>query len=410
MMVETTDVEVPIETSQDVIDRIEYDPTDLVGMVTSLNSRITTLQMQNSEFQARLLEAMTLNKELHNQLLALKKHIEDSTKPPLFLASVLEVNGDEALIRQHGNNQEWLIERGEHAPEVGARVAVNNDLKIIRTLPMSLDERALVMEMCDDPGVTYEVIGGLVEQIQDVRETVELPLTSPELFESVGVEPPRGVLLYGEPGTGKTLLAKAVAHHASATFIKMSGSELVHKYIGEGASLVRDVFQLAREKAPTILFVDEIDAVGARRTHDGTVGSGEVNRTMTQILTELDGFGDRGNVRVMAATNRIDLLDPALLRPGRFDRLIEIPPPDEDGRMQILLIHTKAMSLADDVDLTILTAETEGATGADLKILATEAGMNAVRERRHIVSMDDFTHALDKLMVEDASEPHGMFV
>lgn len=410
-MTETTDVKVPMEASPNTSsDQIDYSPTDLVGMITSLNNQVTTLRMQNSEFQARLLEAMTANKNLQQQLLALKKHIEDSTKPPLFLASVLEVSGGEALIRQHGNNQEWLIERGEHKPEVGMRVAVNNDLKIIRTLPTSLDERALVMEMSEDPGIEYEMIGGLAEQIQDVRETVELPLTSPELFSSVGVEPPRGVLLYGEPGTGKTLLAKAVAHHASATFIKMSGSELVHKFIGEGASLVRDVFQLAREKAPTILFVDEIDAVGARRTHDGTVGSGEVNRTMTQILTELDGFGERGNVRVMAATNRIDLLDPALLRPGRFDRLIEIPPPDEGGRMQILLIHTEAMSLADDVDLSALAAETEGATGADLKIIATEAGMNAIRERRHVVSMDDFRYALDKLMVEDEREPHGMFV
>jgi len=210
--------------------------------------------------------------------------------------------------------------------------------------------------------------------------------------------------------TGKTLLAKAVAHHADATFIKMSGSELVHKFIGEGARLVRDVFQLAREKAPTILFVDEIDAVGGRRTHDGTVGSAEVNRTMTQILTELDGFGERGNVRVMAATNRIDLLDPALLRPGRFDRVIEIPAPDEAGRLQILSIHTEKMSLAGDVDLVTIAAETDDATGAGLKIIVTEAGMNAIRNKRNEVSMDDFRYALDKLMKEDMSEPHGMFV
>ncbi len=408
-MAETAEVEVPTETSSRPIDRIDSSAADLMNTMTSLHDQIATLRMQNSEYQARLLDLMVANESLQKQVVALNQRIDDSTKPPLFIASVLEVRDQEALIRQHGNNQELLVEYDEKL-EVGMRVAVNNDLQIIRVLAGTIDERALIMEVIDDPDAEYEKIGGLDSQIQEVRETVELPLTSPELFDAVGVEPPRGVLLYGPPGTGKTLLAKAVAHHADATFIKMSGSELVHKFIGEGARLVRDVFQLAREKAPTILFVDEIDAVGGRRTHDGTVGSAEVNRTMTQILTELDGFGERGNVRVMAATNRIDLLDPALLRPGRFDRVIEIPAPDEAGRLQILSIHTEKMSLASDVDLVTIAAETDDATGAGLKIIVTEAGMNAIRNKRHEVSMDDFRYALDKLMKEDMSEPHGMFV
>lgn len=409
-MSETTEVEVPTDVSSKITDGTDYSAVDLMGTVTSLHNQIATLRMQNSEFQARLVEAMVANENLQKQVLALQKRIEESTKPPLFIASVLEVRDGEALIRQHGNNQEWLVEVDRHKLEVGVRVAVNNDLKIIRILPGTLDERALIMEVIDAPDTEYAMIGGLEKQIQEVKETVELPLTSPEIFRTVGVEPPRGVLLYGEPGTGKTLLAKAVAHHADATFIRMSGSELVHKFIGEGANLVRDVFQLAREKSPTILFIDEIDAVGGHRTHDGTVGSAEVSRTMTQILTELDGFRERGDVRVMAATNRIDLLDPALLRPGRFDRVIEIPLPDDAGRKQILAIHTKNMSLADDVDLKELVADTDGATGADLKIIVTEAGMNAIREQRSMVLMDDFRYALDKLTMKEEGEPYEMFV
>ncbi len=408
-MAETAEVEVPTEAPSRPIDRIDSSAADLMNTMTSLHDQIATLRMQNSEYQARLLDLMVANESLQKQVIALNKRIDDSTKPPLFIASVLEVRDHEALIRQHGNNQELLVEYDKKL-EVGMRVAVNNDLQIIRVLSGTIDERALIMEVIDDPDAEYEKIGGLDSQIQEVRETVELPLTSPELFDAVGVEPPRGVLLYGPPGTGKTLLAKAVAHHADATFIKMSGSELVHKFIGEGARLVRDVFQLAREKSPTILFVDEIDAVGGRRTHDGTVGSAEVNRTMTQILTELDGFGERGNVRVMAATNRIDLLDPALLRPGRFDRVIEIPAPDEAGRLRILSIHTNNMSLASDVDLATIAAETDDATGAGLKIIVTEAGMNAIRNKRQEVSMADFRYALDKLAKEEKNEPHGMFV
>ncbi len=404
----TDTAEVGLPGTSRTTDQIDSSVSDLMNTIAALHNQIATLRMQNSEIQARLLDAVVANENLQKQVLALNKRIEDSIKPPLFIASVLEVRDGEALIRQHGNNQEWLVECDKQL-EVGMRVAVNNDLAIIRILKGTLDERALIMELIDTPDVDYQMVGGLEKQIQEVRETVELPLTSPEVFKNIGIEPPRGVLLYGQPGTGKTLLAKAVAHHADATFIKMSGSELVHKFIGEGARLVRDVFQLAREKSPTILFVDEIDAVGGRRTHDGTVGSAEVNRTMTQILTELDGFRERGDVRVMAATNRIDLLDPALLRPGRFDRVIQIPAPDEAGRMQILGIHTKNMSLAGDVDLQSLAATTDGATGADLKIMVTEAGMNAVREKRSAVSMDDFRYALAKLRKGEESEPHGMF-
>jgi proteasome regulatory subunit len=289
-------------------------------------------------------------------------------KPPLFICSVVELFDDMALLRQHGSNQEIITKiPDELKPEMeaGARVAVTGNLSIVKVFSRSADVRARVMELIEAPDVDYNMIGGLQKQIEEVIETLELPLTNPELFIEVGIEPPHGILLYGPPGTGKTLIAKAVAHRAKATFIRMSGTELVQKYIGEGARLVRDVFDIAREKAPSIVFIDEIDAVGSRRTYDGTTGSSEVNRTMVQLLAELDGFDKRGDVKIVAATNRIDLLDPALLRPGRFDRIIEIPLPNGEGRLEILKIHSRNMKL-ENVDLNELVELTEGLSGADL--------------------------------------------
>jgi proteasome regulatory subunit len=215
----------------------------------------------------------------------------------------------------------------------------------------------------------------------------------------VGVDPPKGILLYGPPGTGKTLIAKAVAHEAKATFIRMSGSELVHKYIGEGAQLVRELFSLAREKSPSIVFIDEIDAVGSTRTNDGTSGSAEVQRTLMQLLAEMDGFDTRGDVRIMAATNRVDMLDPALLRPGRFDRSIEIPLPDATARREILRIHSRKMKL-EGVDLDRIVEMTKKTTGAELQAVCREAGMMAVRREATGVSQDDFEKAVRKVKAE----------
>jgi len=226
-----------------------------------------------------------------------------------------------------------------------------------------------------------------------VRESVEYPLTRPEIFERLGVEPPKGILLYGPPGTGKTLIAKAVAHQAKATFIRMSGSELVHKYIGEGAQLVRELFMLARERAPSIVFIDEIDAVGSTRTNDGTSGSAEVQRTLMQLLAEMDGFNNRGDVRIMAATNRVDMLDPALLRPGRFDRVIEIPLPDRNSRLEILKIHSAKLRL-EGVSLEEIADLTENTTGAE--------GMIAVRKEADEISAEDFLAAVRKVKNEIA--------
>jgi proteasome regulatory subunit len=259
------------------------------------------------------------------------------------------------------------------------------------------------MELEESPSISYTQIGGLTDEIKEVREAVEYPLTKPEIFRRIGVEPPKGILLYGSPGTGKTLIAKAVAHEAKATFIRMSGSELVHKFIGEGAGLVRELFTLARERAPAIVFIDEIDAVGSMRTNDGTSGSAEVQRTLMQLLAEMDGFDNRGEIRIMAATNRVDMLDPALLRPGRFDRLIEIPLPDRNARLEILKIHSKKMHL-DDVRLDMIASMTDGATGAELQAVCREAGMMAVRRDASAIEMKDFTDAVRKVRTETITD------
>jgi proteasome regulatory subunit len=231
-----------------------------------------------------------------------------------------------------------------------------------------------------------------------------MPLKNPGMFDEVGIDPPSGVLLHGPPGTGKTMLAKAVANQTDAHFIKMAGSELVHKFIGEGAKLVRDLFELAREREPAVIFIDEIDAIAAKRTESKTSGDAEVQRTMMQLLSEMDGFEDRGEISIIAATNRFDMLDRAILRPGRFDRLIEVPKPDERGRDQIFQIHTRDMSIDDDLDYASLAEMADDASGADIKAVCTEAGMFAIRDERTTVQMSDFETAYQKIQNEDTDE------
>jgi proteasome regulatory subunit len=264
------------------------------------------------------------------------------------------------------------------------------------------DVRARVMQVETKPDVSYADIGGIDEQMEEVRETVEMPLKSPEMFDQVGIDPPSGVLLYGPPGTGKTMLAKAVANQTDATFIKMAGSELVHKFIGEGAKLVRDLFELARQHEPAVIFIDEIDAIASKRTESKTSGDAEVQRTMMQLLSEMDGFEDRGQISIIAATNRFDMLDPAILRPGRFDRLIEVPKPEQEGRELIFQIHTRTMNVSDDVDFEILAEEADAASGADIKAICTESGMFAIRDDRTEVQMQDFRSAWEKIRQSEA--------
>ncbi|MBN2110821.1 MAG: proteasome-activating nucleotidase [Methanosarcinaceae archaeon] len=392
---------------------IESDITEKKD-VDSLLREIEILKVNNENMRAKVLEASMLANSYLEEANKLKKQIEQLTRPPLFIASVMEVENDMAVIRQHGNNQELVtkIPPGFHGViQPGMRVCVNAAFSIISIISRAADVRAQVMELINSPGVDYDMIGGLDDVLKEVIESVELPLTEPELFEKIGIEPPTGVLLYGAPGTGKTLIAKAVASRAQATFIRMSGSDLIQKFVGEGARLVKDVFQMARDKAPSILFIDEIDAVGGMRTHDGTTGSAEVNRTMLQLLAEMDGFDATRDVKIIAATNRIDLLDPALLRPGRFDRVIEVPIPDEKGRAEILRIHTRKMNLDKDVDFEKMARITDGLSGADLKVITKEAGMFVLRRRGERITMQDFMEAYEKVVTEEENNiPQGMFV
>ncbi|MFB6178170.1 MAG: AAA family ATPase, partial [Halorientalis sp.] len=291
--------------------------------INALQERLEVLEAQNEEMRDKLLDANAENNKYQQKLERLTHENKKLKQSPLFVATVQELTDEGVIIKQHGNNQEALTEvtdemRSDLEPD--SRVAVNNSLSIVKSLDDETDVRARVMQVEESPEVTYQDIGGIEEQMEEVRETVEMPLENPGMFEDVGIDPPSGVLLHGPPGTGKTMLAKAVANHTDATFIKMAGSELVHKFIGEGAKLVRDLFELARQHEPAVIFIDEIDAIAAKRTESKTSGDAEVQRTMMQLLSEMDGFEERGEVRIIAATNRFDMLDRAILRPGRFDR------------------------------------------------------------------------------------------
>jgi proteasome regulatory subunit len=358
----------------------------------------------NAKLEDRLDAAQERRENLREEVDRLERENETLKTTSLYVATAEELTDDGIVIKQHGNNQEVLTEvspRLRDEIESGDRVAVNDSFTVQTVLETEKDARAQAMEVDESPGETYDDIGGLDEQIREVREAVEQPLENPEQFETVGIEPPSGVLLHGPPGTGKTMLAKAVANETDATFIKMAGSELVQKFIGEGAKLVRDLFELAGEREPAIVFIDEIDAVASKRTDSKTSGDAEVQRTMMQLLSEMDGFEDRGEIRIIAATNRFDMLDRAILRPGRFDRLIEVPDPDREARQKILDIHTRDMNVADDVDFEDLAKRTEGKSGADIESLTTEAGMFAIRDDRTEVRQSDFEDALDKLDEDD---------
>jgi proteasome regulatory subunit len=360
------------------------------------------------EDEKRFIESERIRYE--REVRRLRSEIERLRSPPLLVGVVSDVLEDGRIIVKSSTGPKFVVYSSQYidANELkpGARVALNQQtLAVVNVLPTPKDPAVYGFEVEERPNVTYQDIGGLDAQIEEIKEAVELPMLKPELFAEIGIEPPKGVLLYGPPGTGKTLLAKAVAHHTKATFIRVVGSEFVQKYIGEGARLVREVFQLAKEKAPSIIFIDEIDAIAARRTNSDTSGDREVQRTMMQLLAELDGFDPRGDVKVIGATNRIDILDPAILRPGRFDRIIEVPMPGFEARIQIFKIHTRKMKLASDVNFTELSRLTEGATGADIKAIATEAGMFALREERTTVTMMDMIKAIDKVLKKESPIP-----
>jgi proteasome regulatory subunit len=366
------------------------------------------------ESERQYLEGEILRLQRENK--RIKAELERLRYPPLIVGTVRDVLTDGRVVVKSSTGPDFVVSSAENIEHdkltIGCRVALNKQtLAVMGVLPASIDPLVSASEIISKPEITYADVGGLEDQIREVREAVEYPLLRAELYQKVGVVPPKGVLLIGPPGTGKTLIAKAVAHHTNATFIRLVGSELVQKYIGEGARLVRELFQLAKEKAPSIIFIDEVDAIGAKRLEVATSGDREVQRTLMQLLAEMDGFEPPTNVKMVAATNRPDILDEALLRPGRFDRIVEIPLPGAVGRAEIFKIHLKPMNVRDNVDIEFLAQHTEGATGADIKSICTEAGMCAIREERDYVLQADFEHAIEKVMGEEEirKESVGMF-
>jgi len=377
-----------------------------------LSERIASLEDRNDklletarrvEGEKRYVETELIR--LQKEIKRLKQELDRLKSPPLIIGNVRDVLADGRVVVKSSTGPDFIVNAADYIAKenllVGARVALNKQtLAVMGVLPPSYDPIVTGAEIIEKPEITYGDIGGLEQQILELKEAVEDPLLKPDLYRKVGIEPPKGVLLVGPPGTGKTLLAKAVANRTKATFIRFVGSELVQKYIGEGARLVRELFELARKKSPSIVFIDELDSVGAKRLEVATSGDREVQRTLMQLLAELDGFNPLGEVKIIGATNRPDILDDALLRPGRFDRIIEIPIPSYEGRLSIFKIHTHKMNIATEVDFEALAQRTDGATGADLKAMCTEAGMFAIREDRESVTMTDFELAVDKVLGE----------
>ncbi|MDD1753555.1 MAG: proteasome-activating nucleotidase [Methanotrichaceae archaeon] len=385
----------------------------ILDRMRQLEERNLALREQKDrvEGEKRVIENQKLKFE--REARKLRSELERLRVGPMIVGTVIEVLDESRVIVKSSTGPRFVVNLSQFIEEElkpGVQVGLNQQsFAVMCVLPSPRDPAVFGMEIEEAPNVDFSQIGGLESQIAEIREIVELPLKRPDLFQAVGIEPPKGVLLHGPPGTGKTILAKAVAHSTEATFLRVVGSEFVQKYIGEGARLVRELFEMAKIESPAIIFIDELDAIGARRLDGATSGDREVQRTLMQLLAEMDGFDPRGEVKLIAATNRLDMLDPALLRPGRFDRVIEIPLPSRESRESILKIHTADMNLDQSVDLRTIADITEGSSGADLKALATEAGMFAIREERTVVYQNDFeTAAVKVIPKQKVSEPEEL--
>ncbi|KFY86220.1 hypothetical protein V500_07778 [Pseudogymnoascus sp. VKM F-4518 (FW-2643)] len=342
--------------------------------------------------------------------------VDDMRGSPMGVGTLEEMIDDDHAIVSSTTGPEYYVSIMSFVDkdllEPGASVLLHHkSVSIVGVLTDDADPLVTVMKLDKAPTESYADIGGLEQQIQEVRESVELPLMHPELYEEMGIKPPKGVILYGAPGTGKTLLAKAVANQTSATFLRIVGSELIQKYLGDGPRLVRQLFQVAAENAPSIVFIDEIDAIGTKRYESTSGGEREVQRTMLELLNQLDGFDDRGDVKVIMATNKIDTLDPALIRPGRIDRKILFENPDQQTKRKIFTLHTSKMSLNEDVDLEEFINQKDDLSGADIKAICSEAGLMALRERRMRVQMADFRAARERVLkTKTEGEPEGLYL
>ena len=367
-------------------------------LLTLYRRRLT----ENHDMETKMNETRKEHETLSKQADKTDDHLKMIQNTGQFIGEILKSFPDDKYIVKTINGSRYLVHCKKSIDKsrlkVGTRIALDfTTLTIMRILPHEIDPRVYNM-MMEDPGkVPYSSVGGLSDQIRDLRETIELPITNPELFKRIGIKPPKGVLLYGPPGTGKTLLARAIACNIEATFLKIVASSIVDKYIGESARIVREMFAYAREHEPSIIFIDEIDAIGGKRTDDASSSDREIHRTLMEMLNQIDGFDELGKVKVIMATNRPDVLDPALLRPGRLDRKIEIPLPNESGRIDILKIHSKPMTKKGEIEFEALGKITDGFNGADLRNVCTEAGMFDIRAQREYTIQEDFMQAARKI-------------
>lgn len=351
------------------------------------------------------------NRILKDTVAKLKEDLDRMREPPLMVSEIMNVIDKEKAVIKIPNGNQFLVYVANDCGKIKAGDMVLTDqknLSVIRKVPVTRKFNIEQFVIVEHPTVTWNQVGGLSKQITEIKEVVELPLTKPELFKKVGIQPPKGILLYGSPGNGKTLIAKAVAASTKSTFIEVVGSELVQKFIGEGAKLVKDIFDMARRRAPTVIFIDEIDALAAKRMEVGTSGEREVNRTFMQLLAEIDGFEPLDNVKIIGATNRKDILDAAILRPGRLDRLIKIDEPDREGRSEIFRIHSSRMKLSKDFKIDTIVDKMEGFSGAEIRAVCTEAGYFAIREDRFVISMKDLLKAVEKVKEDEKQQEDYM--
>merc|ERR550517_1241294 len=372
-------------------------------------TKIEELQLVVAEKAQNLRRLQAQRNELNAKVRMLREELQLLQEQGSYVGEVVKaMDKKKVLVKVHPEGKfvvdlDKNIDINDVTPN--CRVALRNDSYTLhKILPNKVDPLVSLMTVEKVPDSTYEMVGGLDKQIKEIKEVIELPVKHPELFDVLGIAQPKGVLLYGPPGTGKTLLARAVAHHTDCCFIRVSGGELVQKYIGEGARMVRELFVMAREHAPSIIFMDEVDSIGGSRVEGSRGGDSEVQRTMLELLNQLDGFEASTNIKVIMATNRIDILDEALLRPGRIDRKVEFPNPNEEARHEILKIHSRKMNLMRGINLRKISSQMNGASGAESKAVCTEAGMFALRERRQHVTEDDFQMAVSKVMKKDSDK------
>tara|TARA_Y100000741_G_scaffold32207_1_gene22821 strand:+ start:129 stop:1391 length:1263 start_codon:yes stop_codon:yes gene_type:complete len=379
-----------------------------IGIDSISKKALNELKEQYALLSEDAKQLMTEKMFLENELSQLKKRvnrldeeIRSLRTPPYIIGNIQDVIGEKVVVRS-SNGTIFLVSKNPRIDNSkilpGVRVSMNQDtLAVIDILDDAFDPLVSGAEIIEKPNIKYSDLGGLDDQIKEIRDAIELSLEKPESFEKFGIQPPKGVLLTGPPGTGKTMLAKAVASHTNATFLGLVGSELAQKYIGEGGRMVRELFSLARKKSPCIIFIDEIDAIGSKRLDSSTSGDREVQRTLMQLLAELDGFDALENVKVIAATNRPELLDKALLRPGRFDRIVEIPLPNIEGREAIFNVHARKMPLDKGVDFSKLSILTEGYSGAEIKAITIDVGMKAISEGTSKCKMSHFKEAISSI-------------